>query len=97
MSLLQFYMKITLKYGNTGAKKQAKVGFSWTSLFFGALVPLIRGDVRWALIHICLTVFTFGVFYFVFPFIYNKKYIHRLLEKGWVAATDDDSKALTSV
>ena len=34
-------MKVFMK-NQFGAMKQVKVGFSWTMLFFGFLVPLIR-------------------------------------------------------
>ena len=30
-----------------GSKKVVKIGFSWTVFFFGSLVPLFRGDLKW--------------------------------------------------
>lgn len=33
-----------------GKIKKGRVGFSWTVLFFGAFVPLLRGDFVWFLI-----------------------------------------------
>lgn len=71
--------------------KQVKKGFSWTFFFFGLFVPLIRGDLKWAVIMFLLQsvigFFTLGIGAFVvsliFAFIYNKIYIKGLLEKGY--------------
>jgi hypothetical protein len=82
-------MKIKLKQQTTGLVKEVKVGFSWTSLFFGILVPLIRGDWKWTIIYFFVTPATFGLFWVIFPFFYNKSYLKGLIEsKGYVPADD---------
>lgn len=80
-------MKVNLK-NQVGALKQAKVGFSWTTLFFGPFVPLFRGDLKWLLIILLVDAVTCGIAVFVWPFVYNKTYIKGLLEKGWLPADD---------
>ena len=67
----------------TGEQKQVKKGFSWTMLFFGVFVPLLRGDWKWFLITFALAILTSGVSWLVFPFFYNKLYINDLLQKGY--------------
>ncbi len=63
-------MKVFLK-NNVGVVKECKVGFSWTTLFFGLFVPLLRGDFKWSAIMFILACLTFGLSWLVMPFIYN--------------------------
>ena len=76
----------TLRNERTGETKQIKQGFSWTSLFFGIFVPLIRADLVGFALQIILASLTFGLSWLVVPFIYNKRYVNRLLDKGWIRA-----------
>lgn len=88
-------MKINMK-NSTGIIKQVKLGFSWTMLLFGIFVPLVRGDFKWFLITLLVSVITCGIAWLVFPFIYNKIYIKELLEKGWLPADEVAANALRS-
>ena len=76
-------MRIMLHHP-TGLSKPAKYGFSWTMFFFGGLVPLSRGDLKWFFINWLFTIPTLGMSKFVMPFIYNKIYITEQIEKGWI-------------
>lgn len=95
-------MYITL--GKSGLVKQVKVGFSWTTFFFGLFVPLFRGDIKWAAImffsSLLLGFFTAGVgglvVGLVFSFIYNKLYIKDLIEKGWQPTNEDAKQTLVA-
>lgn len=75
----------------TGEYKQVKKGFSWTMLFFGVFVPLLRGDWKWFLITFALALLTSGASWFVFPFFYNHLYIDDLLKKGYSYPTSNSS------
>ncbi len=68
--------------------KKGLVGFSWTTLFFGFFVPIIRGDVKWAIVMVVVTLFAFVLSNIVFAFIYNKQYTTRLLESGYEPADE---------
>lgn len=76
-------MKITLK-NQIGQTKQVKVGFSWTTFFFGCFVPVCRGDWKYAIITLIAALITGGISWLVFPFFYNKLYINDLLGAGWL-------------
>lgn len=88
-------MIIFLKNQN-GLTKRTKLGFSWTMLFFGIFVPLIRGDFKWAIITLLAAAVTCGISWLVFPFIYNKIYIKEHLQNGWIPADEMSENALKS-
>jgi hypothetical protein len=81
-------MQVTLQHSQTGLQKTVKIGFSWTTLFFGLFPALFRGDIKWAVIMLILAIVTFGIAWLVFPFVYNKIYIKGLMEKGYVPADE---------
>lgn len=74
--------KIILQHPTTGIIKQAPVGFSWTTAFFGPLPALLRGDFKWFFLQAILDALLF-VPLFIFPFHYNKLHLKKLLEAGY--------------
>ncbi len=79
------FTSIIFKNPNTGAIKEAPVGFSWTVFFFGFFPALFRGDWKWAIIMFIAAVITMGLSSLVFMFIYNKLYIKDLIGAGYKA------------
>jgi len=79
------YTSIMFENPNTGAIKEAPVGFSWTILFFAFFPALFRGDWKWGVIMFILNVITFGFAALIFMFIYNKLYIKELISSGFKA------------
>ncbi|MCM3568996.1 DUF2628 domain-containing protein [Neobacillus mesonae] len=94
-------MKAVLK-NSGGLTKEVKVGFSWTTFFFGFLPALFRGDLKWAVIMLViegvLGSFTLGIGAWisgvVFSFVYNKIYIKELIEKGYFPANEESRMLL---
>ena len=76
--------------------KEVKVGFSWTTFFFGAFPALFRGDWKWFFIMLLVAFFTFGFSWLVFPFIYNKLYLKDLIKNGYKPASETDEQILVS-
>lgn len=79
------YTSIIFKNPNTGAMKEAPVGFSWTTFFFGFFPALFRGDLKYGLIQFVIAMITMGLSNIVFAFIYNKFYIKDLIGQGYKA------------
>ncbi|MBM7602369.1 hypothetical protein JOC75_000339 [Metabacillus crassostreae] len=89
---------------DAGVTKEVKIGFSWTTFFFGFIPALIRGDLKWAAIMFITAVVAgavtlgFGAWIpgIIFSFVYNKVYIKDLLEKGYRPADDQTQRELES-
>lgn len=85
--------EVQLKKGNL--IKKGYVGFSWTTLFFGAFVPLTRGDWKWAGIILGINLISGGFASIFFAFKYNENHIRELLEKaGYEPERDIDRELL---
>lgn len=74
---------ITFQHPLTGQLREAPVGFSGSTLLFGCFVPLLRSDWKWAGISFLLAIFTAGLSWLIFPFVYNKLYIKDLVGNGY--------------
>lgn len=85
-------MKVFMR-NSYGAMKQVKVGYSWTVLFFGFFVPLIRGDWKWAILMLIVAVCSAGIAQVILSFTYNKIYIKDLIEHGWLPADETAANA----
>lgn len=81
--------KVMMKNPKTGQLKKGLFGFSWTYLFFGFWVPLIRGELGVAALHFLFTAVTFGLWQLVVCFLYNKQYTGRLISHGFVFSDSD--------
>ncbi|MGB2832714.1 MAG: hypothetical protein WBC07_07145 [Methylotenera sp.] len=76
--------KVIIQHPINGLTKNGYYGYSWTYLFFGWLVPLFRGELGVAALHMLFTLFTLGLWQLIVSFLYNKQYMTRMLEKGYV-------------
>jgi hypothetical protein len=87
-----------------GVTKEVKIGFSWTTFFFGFFPALFRGDLKWAAIMFVAALAAgaitvgFGAWIpgIIFSFIYNKMYIKELMEKGYRPADEQTSSELAA-
>jgi hypothetical protein len=86
-------MKVKMLH-STGIVKNIKVGYSWTSLFFGFIVPMTRGQWSDCAVMLFAAAPTVGILPLVWTFKINKRYCQVLLEKGYKPQTPEDSKIL---
>ena len=88
--------KIALRHPVSGLIKRCSVGYSWGMFFFNCWCPLYRGDLKWFAVYFIATLIlsdiSMGILLLfagpVFGFFYNKQYIKKQLEKGFVPADD---------
>ena len=73
----------TINFESKGIQKEAPVGFSWTTLFFGFFPALFRGDWKWAAIILVASMVTFGFSNIIIAFFYNRLYAQGLMKQGY--------------
>ncbi len=74
--------------------KTGFIGFSWTTLFFGFLVPMFRGDWIMVLVMLLLQAMTCGLVGIILAFLYNKIYTRKLIENEGYMPADEYSRQL---
>jgi hypothetical protein len=83
--------RLHLKNPHNGKLREAPIGFSWTTFFFGPLPALFRGHWWGAFAIFVLAVVTSGLASLVFAFYYNKWYVSFLIKEGFkVTGADRD-------
>ena len=70
--------------------KTGVYGFRWTYLFFRWFVTLFRSELSVVALHLIFTMVTFGFLQFIVCLLYNKQYMTRMLNNGWVLAGTDE-------
>ena len=89
--LLGLQKRIRIVHSSSGVGKNGYVGYSWTYLIFGWFVPVFRGELVIGLIHLVITLVSFGLSQIVFPFVYKRQYMNRMLTSGWVLDSSDSN------
>ncbi|WP_289460370.1 hypothetical protein, partial [Klebsiella pneumoniae] len=62
-----------------------------TYLLFGWFVPLVRGELGVAVLHLVITIVSAGLSQLIFAFIYNRQYMNRMLTSGWRLDVSDEN------
>lgn len=88
---------IEMIHSKHGLECKGHVGFSWTTLFFGVFPALFRGDLYGAclgtflwtsavasVVFFPLAVIVFVVMWIFWANMYNKNYMVRLVERGYI-------------
>ncbi len=81
--ILGLQKPVRIIHRDSGLVKTGYIGYSWTYLLFGWFVPLIRGELGIAVLHLVITVVSAGISQLIFPFIFNRQYMQRMLTAGW--------------
>jgi len=92
--LMGLQKRVLIKHTQSGLVKSGYVGFCWTYWFFGWLVPVIRGEIGIGVLHLILTICTFGLFQIIMAFLYNKQFMTRQLTSGWVLSDAEELNIL---
>ena len=95
--LIGLQKKVRIIHSVSGIAKNGYVGYSWTYLLFGWFVPVVRGELGVGVLHLVITLVSFGLSQLIFPFLYNRQYMNRMLTNGWVLDIADPNHDLARV
>ena len=85
---------VKIKHKESDLQSKCFVGYSWTYLLFGFFVPIFRGEIIIGIVHALFSFVTFGLFWLIMTFLYNKQHAVRLLTNSWVL---DDSAEMNEL
>ena len=88
---------VVMKNPQNGMIKKGFYGFSWTYFFFGWFVPLFRGELGVAALHLLFSFLTLGLWQIIFCFLYNKQYTSRLIADGFKFADRPDANLAAAI
>lgn len=83
------FAKAVLIKKDTDEIKEAPIGFSWTVLFFGLFVPILREDWKWFVVMLLLTMFLGPIviiYNFAMALLYNRIFFRGLIKRGFIVA-----------
>lgn len=86
------FARVNFENPKNGKMREAPIGFSWTTLFFGGIPALLRQHWVWAILQFIIGFFTFGLSGIVFAFIYNNAYAKYLIREGYKATSPVDAR-----
>jgi len=89
--LLRLQKRIRVVHSSSGVGKNGYMVYSWTYLIGGWFVPVFRGELVIGLIHLVVTLVSFDLSQIVFPFVYNRQYMNRMLTSGRVLDSIDSN------
>jgi hypothetical protein len=81
IALMGLQKRVLIKHKLSNIVKNGYVGYCWTYLIFGWIVPIFRGEIGIGALHLLLTLISFGLFQIIMPFLYNKQFMIRNLKK----------------
>ncbi len=81
--ILGLQKPVRIIHTDSGLVKKGFLGFSWTYLVFGWFVPVVRGELGVGVLHFLITVVSLGLSQLVFPLLYNRQFMNRMLTAGW--------------
>lgn len=90
-------ISVILYNKNLNEYKIVPVGFSFTTLFFGFLVPLYRKDYLMCLVILLSILLIPLISNLLFAYSYNSIYCKSILKKGYLPATTQDLNVINKI